>query len=154
MRGPTLFLRVAPLVIASFAMGCGPVWMLPGGSLSGSTRPAPDDWAFSDTVDIVQLETLPSDPYSVNIWGVGVGDRFYVAAGEVASSQWARNIAQDPDVRLKVGDAIYDLRAVRVQDDAEIEACMVALKRKYDFEPEPEQSAGAAVFRLESRGPS
>jgi hypothetical protein len=139
------------LFVALLLVGCGPVWMLPGGALSGSVQQAPGDWTFSDAVDTVQLETLPRDPYSVNIWGVGIDSRFYVAAGEIESSQWATNIAENPDVRLKVGDSIYELRAVRVDDEAEVEACLAAMKRKYDFDPKPEQRAGAGVFRLEPR---
>lgn len=140
-------------VIPLFALaliGCGPVWMLPGGELSGQVAAPPDDWSFSDSVDTVQLETRPDDPYSVNIWGVGVGPHFYVAAGRT-SNRWAKDIAADPNVRLKIDDRVFELRAERVGDDAEIQACLEAIQRKYDFEPDPDQRESATVFRLEPR---
>jgi len=152
MRKP--FVALPVLLLASGLLvttGCGPVWMLPGGSLAGPVEPAPEDWSFSDATDVVQLETRPEDPYSVNIWGVGIGKHFYVAAGEASSSAWAANLSEAPDVRLKIGESVYELRAVRVEDAVEIEACLAALKRKYDFEPKPEQRSSAAVFRLEPR---
>ena len=68
--------------VAALSLGCGgPVVMLPGGKLSGTVQPPPADWAFSDDVDNIQLETRPDDPYSVNLWGVGVGATFYIVSG-------------------------------------------------------------------------
>jgi hypothetical protein len=110
----------------------------------------PSDWSFSDAVEIVQLETRPDDPYSVNVWGVGVGSTFYIASGD-AQSRWARNIDRDPRVRLKIGDVLYELRAARTDDPAEMEAFLAGAKRKYDFEPNEEQRANASLIRLEPR---
>ena len=98
----------------------------------------------------MQLETRPGDPYSVNIWGVGVGADFYIGAGD-PSGTWATSIAANPDVRLKIGAAIFEMRAQRVEDDAEIDAFLAALQRKYDFEPDPGQRDEAAVYRLGPR---
>jgi hypothetical protein len=134
-------------------LACRPLVMLPGGELSGSLKAPPGDWAFSNSIKTVQLETRPKAPYSVNIWGVGVGEWFYVAAGN-AESRWARNIAENPQVRLKLGESLYELRAVRTEAPAELDAFLAAVKRKYDFEPDPDQRASAALFRLEPRGPS
>ena len=147
-------MRSLVAVSAAFAaLGCGPLVMIPGGELSGAVKAPPDDWAFSDSIETVQLETRPEDPYSVNIWGVAVNERFYVAAGD-AENRWARNIAENPQVRLKLEEHLYELRAVRTDEPAELAAFLAALKRKYDFEPEPEQTASAALFRLEPRGPN
>jgi hypothetical protein len=110
----------------------------------------PSDWSFSDTVEIVQLETRPGDPYSVNVWGVGVGSTFYIAAGD-AQSRWARNIDTDPLVRLKIGEGLYELRAARTDDPAEMDAFLTGAKKKYDVEPNEEQRANASLFRLEPR---
>lgn len=141
-----LFLALALLATT----GCEPVWMLPGGALSGPVEPVPADWSFSDSFETVQLETSPDDPYSVNVWGVGVGRNFYVAAGR-GKNRWARNLAEDPRVRLRIGDDVYEMKAVRVESDAELEAFLAAAKRKYDFEPDEEQREDAALFRLERR---
>lgn len=133
--------------------GCGPIGPIAGGQLSGTEVPeAPNDWYFSDNHRTHQLETRPSDPYSVNVWGVGLGDRFYLASGTGGEAEWTQHIADDPNVRLRVGDSLYPLKAVRVEDAAERERFLEAMKKKYDdWEPEPEQVEAAWVFRLERR---
>lgn len=137
-------------LVSLVSLACGPLVLIPGGELSGEVKPPPADWSFTDPIDTIQLETRPSDPYSVNVWGVAVGNGFYVAAGD-AENAWASHIANDPNVRLRVEDDVYELRATRTEDPAEMEAFLAAALAKYDFEPEPEQRESAALFRLEPR---
>jgi len=140
-----------PVLALLFALGCDPVVMLPGGELSGTLKTPPSDWSFADSVETVQIETHPDDPYSVNVWGVAARGAFYVASGRGESATWAKHIAADPRVRLRVGGDLYELRAVRTDDPAEREAFLEAAHRKYQFEPEEEQRADAILFRLEAR---
>lgn len=144
-------MRTLLTLLASITLlGCQPLVMLPGGQLRGEVTPAPADWSFSESIETVQLETRPDDPYSVNVWGIGMGSRFYVAAGR-PDNRWAKHIEADPRVRLKLGDRIYELEAYRTKDPAELDAFVEAAKQKYDFEPDPEQRAQAMLFRLEPR---
>ena len=55
-----LFLLL-PLLLAACT---DPVVVIPGGQLSGVVAEAPERW--TSVADVVQLETRPSDPYSVN----------------------------------------------------------------------------------------
>jgi len=139
--------------VLMLSVGCGgPVVMIPGGALSGTVQPVPSDWGFSDEFENIQLETRPSDPYSVNLWGVGEGATFYIASGRGLESRWARHIEADSNVRLRLGENIYELRAVRTDDPKDREEFMAALKAKYDdFEPDEEDAAAAILYRLESR---
>jgi hypothetical protein len=143
-----------PLILAVLSLlavsACGPIVMIPGGQLSGTPKPVPPNWSFSDSIDTVQLETRPDDPYSVNVWGVAAGPFFYLAAGN-SESTWAQHIQSDPHVRLKLGDDIYQLVARAIDDPAEREVFLAALKRKYDFEPDPDERDAAMLFRLEAR---
>ena len=145
--------RVAVLLAFSvLVLACGPMGPFPGGRLSGSVAAdLPGDWSFADGRDTVQLETRSSAPYSVNLWGAGIGDRFYLASGGGGDARWVRYIAEDPNVRLRVGDTIYELRAVRVEDDAEAERFIEALKRKYGWEPSTPEREDAWLFRLDPR---
>ena len=131
-------------------LACDPLVMLPGGELSGDVQPIPSDWSFSDEVETIQLETRPDDPYSVNIWGVGVAQDFFIASG-TADSAWAQNIAADDRVRLRIGDTVYEMRAVPDATPESRERFLAAAKTKYDFEPEPEQASEAILYRLVAR---
>ena len=144
-------MRIAIVALAlCVSVACGPMVMIPGGELSGDTAPVPADWSFTDAVETVQLETRPEDPYSVNIWGVGVGDQFYVASGK-SDNAWAGHIAADDRVRLRIEGTVYEMRAVRDDSSEGRERFLEAAKAKYDFEPEPDQASEAILFRLVAR---
>ena len=152
MKSPRLSATLPALigVLASGLLGCGPLVMVPGGALSGTVQPVPSDWSFSGAIETIQLETRPSDPYSVNLWGIGIGENFYVAAGS-SENRWVSNISEDPSVRLRLGDDLYELRATRTKDPVELDAFLAALKRKYDHEPEADEREQATLFRLKAR---
>ncbi len=142
----------ALLSLSLLALGCGPIGPFPGGSLSGDVATGlPADWSFTDQEMIVQLETRPSASYSVNLWGVGIGDRFYLASGRGGEANWVEHIAEDPNVRLRVDGTIYELRAVRVSFETHGERFLEALKRKYDWEPSGSERDKAWLFRLDPR---
>lgn len=138
---------LAPILLT---LACGPIVMIPGGEIRGTPRSVPSSWAFTDDVETFVLETRPADPYSVNVWAVAAGGRLYVAAGD-AENAWAANIAADPRVRLKVDEDVFELKATAIQDPAERELFLKAVKEKYDFEPDPEQQGKSLLFRLEAR---
>jgi hypothetical protein len=137
-------------ILAFSVLACDPLVMIPGGELSGETQPVPEDWTFTDSVETVQLETRPDDPYSVNIWGVGIAEEFFVASGK-PDNAWAEHIAADDRVRLRVQEAIYDLRAERDETPEAREQFLAAAKAKYDFEPDPDEASEAILFRLVPR---
>jgi hypothetical protein len=138
------------LVLVALAAGCGgPFLVLPGGKLEGTMAAAPDDWSFIHEVNTVQLETRPGDPYSVNIWAVGLGSRVYVHAGANRST-WVEHMAADPSVRLQVEDLIYELEATRVKSQDEFDRFSDAYEKKYGSRPRNEDVAEAYLFRLEA----
>jgi hypothetical protein len=143
-----LFLAV---ILAAPIAGCGgPFVLLPGGALEGPTAATPESWSFTDEVSTVQLETLPADPYSVNIWVIAMGENLYVHAGANRST-WVENIETDPNVRLGVNDSIYELEASRVDDQAEFDRFSDAYDVKYGRRPRNENVAEAYLFRLGAR---
>ena len=140
-----------PLILAAAIAGCGgPFVLLPGGALEGQTADVPVDWSFTDTVDTVQLETRAPDPYSVNIWVIALGDHLYVHAGTNRSA-WVENLEADPNVRLRVGESIYELAASRVEGQEEFDRFSDAYEKKYGRRPGNESVAEAYLFRLGAR---
>ncbi len=141
-------MRVAIVMLALLGLpACSPFVVLAGGELSGELQSVPSDWSFSDAFKTVQLETHPADPYSVNIYGVGVGRDFYIAASK-PDNQWVRHITDDENVRLRIGKTIYELRAVRDNSPEGRERFLAGMKRKYDYEPEEGAVYEPVLFRL------
>ena len=145
-----MFSRLIAASSLLLVVSCGPFLLLPGGKLGGVAAPAPDDWSLTDDVDTVQLETRPEDPYSVNIWAVGMGPLLYVHAGANRSS-WVEHIEASSDVRVRVEGRLYDLRASRVEDQDEFTRFSDAYEQKYGLRPGNENVAEAYLFRLEAR---
>lgn len=133
------------------AAGCEPTFVFAGGELDGTEQPLPPNWDFSTDVDTVQIETRPTDPYSVNVWGVSLDRNFYVAASDAEDAAWARAIEAEPRVRLRIGDDIYRLLAQRTDDPAELADVTDAYLDKYGGERERSFIRHAWVYRLGSR---
>lgn len=139
------------LILTASIAGCGgPFVLLPGGALEGPTAEVPVDWSFTDAVDTVQLETRAADPYSVNIWVIALSDHLYVHAGDNRSA-WVENLEADPNVRLCVGESIYELAASRVEGQEEFDRFSDAYEKKYGRRPGNESVAEAYLFRLGAR---
>lgn len=139
---------VLTLLLAVSVAGCnGPLVLLPGGAIEGPTAAVPNDWSFTDDVDTVQLETRPTDPYSVNIWVIGLAEHLYVHAGTHRST-WVEHMEGDPNVRLRVNGSIYELTASRVEAQEEFDRFSDAYERKYGRRPRNGDVTEAYLFRL------
>ena len=137
-------------VMALALIACDPIGPIPGGALSGEPAAAPEDWTNVAREKTVQVQTRPANPYSINIWGVAVGHDFYIAAAR-ETNRWAKYIETDPDVRLRIGTTLYDLRAVRVTDTAELARVQSAYETKYDVGDKDNRPQERFVFRLDRR---
>lgn len=146
--GVSLLVAMTTMLVAA---GCEPTFVFAGGELAGTERPMPSDWAFTEDFDTVQIETRPTDPYSVNVWGVGVNRYFYVAASGAGDAEWALAIEAEPQVRLRVGDDIYPMLAKRTEDARELADVTDAYIDKYGGDRDRSFIRHAWVFRLDSR---
>ena len=129
--------------------GCG-YWPLPGGELEGTPKSTPDDWAFLAETSIVQIETRPDDPYSINIWAVGLGPVVYLHAGANRAT-WVEHLEADPRIRLRVEDDLYELRSTRVETQEEFDRFAEAYDAKYGVRPRNENVEEVYLLRLEAR---
>ena len=147
------------VVLAHFVIACdgslpvGPFGPIPGGRLSGEVvEDSIEDWSFTDSFETYALETRPSQPYSVTTWGVASGADFYVPTRDPNEKAWVQYVQSDSRVRLRVGDRIYERRAVRVTDPKEFNRIIPRLGKKYDLEsPSGEEMPDVWLFRLDPR---
>ena len=137
------------VLCAGLVVSCNdPLVVIPGRALSGEVKSAPVLW--NDVPDTIQVETRPSDPYSVNIWGVGVDDNLYVSTGE-DGTRWTPFIEADPNVRVRINTFIYELTASVVTDSGERDRVTEAYIEKYDMDADDNWMTTGIIFRLDRR---
>lgn len=136
-----LIATLALIVMIAGVSGCEPADRRPGMWLSGEVvTEMPDDWSFIAEHQEIFVETRPwyGIPFSVTTV-IGTRDgKLYVPsiyseeAAFPGTKYWNSVIADNPDVRLKIGDRLYEMRATPVQDLAEYRQGAAALADKYD----------------------
>lgn len=143
-------LLIIPLVAICLS-GCSePFIVFAGGELSGEPADPPADWSMLHDEETFQLETRPEDPYSVNIWAVGIGRDAYIGTGP-GGTRWSSYIDADPRVRLRVGNTLYALLARPVTEAAERRRVAHAYAEKYDMDRDENWLEDALVYRLDRR---
>ena len=131
--------------------GCSePFIVFAGGKLSGEEGVPPEDWSELASEETFQLEARPEDPYSVNIWAVGIGRDVYIGTGPDGTN-WSAHIEEDPRVRLRVGETLYPLLARRVTDREERTQVAAAYAEKYGLDRDENWVKDALVYRLDRR---
>lgn len=154
-------MRFTHLLLTLLMPACGPsFFVVPGGELRGTVVPGTvEDWGFTDTVKRFQLETRPDDPYSVHLNGVSSSKAFYIASqgwrkeftkAGGGGARWVGYIDADPRVRLRVVKSLYELRAIRVHDEAELSLVRQLNHTKYGTDPNAWEEP-PWVYRLDPR---
>jgi hypothetical protein len=141
---------LVPLALMWLA-GCSePFIVFAGGELSGTVATPPEDWSALQKEETFQLETRPEDPYSVNVWAVGIGPDVYVGTGPDGTN-WSGYIQEDPRVRLRVSDTLYPLLAQPVTEREERRRVARGYADKYGLDSDENWVKDALVFRLDRR---
>ncbi len=147
----------------AYAIGIEPVDRRPGTRLAGEAAALPSDWVFTDSVMEVHLETYPwyGIPFSVTTVLARDGDALFVpsiyegVATFPGTKFWNKVVVNDPSVRLRVGDQLFDMRIAPITDAQEFDRAFAALGRKYPFwadkTPEDESARTFALLRLRPR---
>ena len=71
------------------------------------------DWSFFRNVELVTVQTSTwyFIPHSVTVTSWAAEDNYYLGCGGCAAKVWPKNIANNPEVVVKVGDELYEGRA-------------------------------------------
>jgi len=140
-------ISLTQLALLLTLVGCtDPLISVPGGKLNGEPTAAPASW--SSVPDVIQLETRPDDPYSVNIWALVESGNLYLAT---ENARWLAHIKADDRVRVRIDGMLYALRAEQVTEVEEMNRLAAAYREKYEYEIESTSFASANAFRLVAR---
>lgn len=86
--------------------------------------------AGKQTTRLTHYGRRTGKPHEVTIWFVLDGDRFYIGTANV-NRQWVQNVRKTPQIRLSIGGEAFEGRARFLEDRAEHERAMAAIRRKY-----------------------
>lgn len=137
------------VILATLLVSCGePLSMFPGGQLSGQVQATPPTWV--DVPETIQVETRLSDPYSINIWGVGIGQHLYIATS-ASGTTWSDFINTDSNIRARVGSSLHELNATSITDSAERSSVVAAYASKYELDGDDNWVEAGLIFRLDRR---
>lgn len=150
----TLTVLVILLIAVALAAPLGP---MPGIRIGGTAAEPPSNWSGIVLPDEVRFATYDGAlPYVVTIWIVEVGGELYVV-GDPAST-WVQRATRAPEVKVRIGDEVYDMLATRMPPSREdvLGAYVGRYQDDYPeiidgFPPLEELAAGSALFALTPR---
>lgn len=135
--------------VLALALGCGPV---PGGTLRGEVAPALAAWpdVLGGGRAMCEIESRPADPHSIQLECFAREGALYVQSHRWALADWwpeswAAIWLEEPEVRVRIDGAIYELYAARVTDAA----LRRAMLNERGYDPVPD---GIVLFRFDPRG--
>jgi len=155
-RWLTYVLIVLVILLLGVALAA-PIGPMPGVRLGGTSATPPALWSAVDLPEEVLLATSAGVlPHVVIIWVVESDNRLYVIGDP--SSTWVGGATRSPDVQLRIGDDVYDMRATRLAAGRQdlIQKYVDRYKGNYPdiiagFPPMEEFAQGAAVLELVAR---
>lgn len=108
---------VALLITAGrYLFRSDPIGPVSGLMLSGAEVSYPAHWESCNENDTVAVEVRPEDPYSVTTWCIVYADELFIPASNGSTKTWTKLTVANPDIRIKINDSIYPVRATRVPD--------------------------------------
>lgn len=125
-------------VLAAALTGCfGPKDRRPGMRLPGEVAPTPSDWSFTDAHPLIAIEVRAPYllPHSVTIVCGALDGDLYVGAREPETKNWPGWADRDPEVRLGIGERVYEVRLEPITDETRIARVRQAMAAKYDRPP-------------------
>ncbi len=144
------------IVLIGIALAA-PLGPMPGVRIGGAEASAPVSWAGAQLPEEVRLATYEGPfPYVVTIWIVESGGRLYVIGDP--ESTWVEKATRAPEAKLRIGDDLYDVLAVR-QPPGRTDVFQAYIDRYRDgypeivagFPPLSEFARGGALFELTAR---
>ncbi len=133
------------VVLALMLFGCiDPQDRRPGLRLTGEVHQGPvEDWSFSDAHREIFLEVRTPYwiPHSMTIVCASDGEMLYVGARNPERKRWVGYVARDPEVRLKIGEEVYEQRLEALTEPARIARARAAYARKFGRPATPPSEA-------------
>lgn len=128
---------VALLGLGLLFMACQPKDTRPGFWLTGErSSETVQDWGFTGDVEEIFIETGTwyGVRHSTTIWCVDLDGILYIGSYyDDDVKYWEKNVARNPEARLRIEDRIYDVTVTPVANDELSERLDQRYAEKYDM---------------------
>jgi hypothetical protein len=129
-------LTIAAAAVCLLTLACQPEDTRPGLWLSGEDAEQPVvDWRFTDDVEEIFIETRTwyGIRHSTTIWCAALDGHLYVGSYDDDVKFWEENVARDPEARLRIAGAIYDVSVTPVDSTERTQKLDERYAAKYDM---------------------
>lgn len=115
IKGLGVVFAVAVIISgATYLFRSNPIGPIAGKALTGELSTSRVDWTLCNKHDEVAIESRSEAPYSVLTWCFVHKGNMYIPAFYGGTKAWSHFAAADPNVRIKMGDTIYEAKAKRI----------------------------------------
>ena len=133
-----LLLVALGLLLVAARFTDGPIAIFPGGPFtSGHVVGGPEpDWSFVRDVREVEFQLL-EPPRSRTTWILDHEGKAYIPCGYMTTwwgklwKRWPYEAEKDPRILLRIGEALYERRLVRIREGEVVAPLLAELSRKY-----------------------
>ena len=157
-----LLLVVVVILLVGARFADGPVAIVAGGPFtSGELVRGEPDWSFVRDVQEVEFQLL-SPARSRTTWILYHDGKAYIPSGYMTTwwgkiwKKWPLEAEKDPRILLRIGDALYERKLVRIQQGPAVAPLLAELSRKYtggsEIPPEAVSSGYLWLYELAPRG--
>jgi hypothetical protein len=133
-----LLLVLVGLLLVGARFADGPIAIIAGGpftsgELVGGSEP---DWSFVREVREVEFQLL-HPARSRTTWILDHEGKAYIPCGYMTTwwgklwKRWPHEAEKDPRILLRIGDALYERRLVRIEEGPSVAPLLEELSRKY-----------------------
>lgn len=140
---------LAVLLVAAALSGCEYI-PFSGGKLEGQIEVPQPGWPEITEAEIIQIQTNPSEPYSVKLWVAVVNGKPYIHAGKNLAT-WVEHLEKNPELLLGFNHKLYELQAFRVTSQEEFNQFASVWEAKYGNPPRNLDITEVYAYRLEPR---
>ncbi len=155
MRSSPRVGTVLAIVVVIGSLGCfGPKDRRPGMRLPGEVAPTPSDWSFTNAHAEIAIEVSTPYllPHSVTIVCAELDGALYVGARNPESKRWPAWVDDDAEVRLGIGELVYEVVLDPIEDQARIAQVRQAYAAKYKRPtPPPEKAPPIRYWQVQPR---
>lgn len=139
---------VAAAVLARLTSG--PLGPFPGGAFEGVPSKGPVEAGLLLDEEEIQLQVPADPPYTITTHAFVIDGSLYVGADFVLPfKRWVHIVQESPRVLLRIGDHLFQRRAVRIQEPEEVRRLLEQVSRERGVDPD-DWLTDVWFFRMDS----